>query len=70
MNHYIVPTLKLKPDLIVLHCGTNDLKSKQPEEISKNIIDLAKSVSQMSENTGVIVINSVNEIILKHVDIL
>lgn len=55
MNHYIVPTLKLKPDVVVLHCGTNDLKSKQPEEISENIIDLAKSVSQISESTGVII---------------
>ena len=55
MKHYIIPTLKLKPDTVVLHCGTNDLKFKQPEEISKGILDLAKTVSQMSESTGVII---------------
>ena len=55
MKSYVLPTIKQKPDLIILHCGTNDLKNKEPEEISKSIVSLAKSLSEASENTGVIV---------------
>uniref|UniRef100_A0A7M5X0H8 SGNH hydrolase-type esterase domain-containing protein n=1 Tax=Clytia hemisphaerica TaxID=252671 RepID=A0A7M5X0H8_9CNID len=55
MKHYVVPTLEQKPDLVILHCGTNDLRTKEPNEISKNIVDLARTVSEQSENTGVVV---------------
>ena len=38
MERYIIPTVELKPDAIVVHCGTNDLKrQKQPEEIAYEI---------------------------------
>lgn len=55
MQHYLKPTLEQKPDMLILHCGTNDLKSKEPEEITDNIIKLATSVSNESENTIVVV---------------
>lgn len=55
MKHYIIPTLKQKPDLVIIHCGTNDLKTKEPEEISKNVVALARSVNETNQNTGVIV---------------
>ena len=39
------PSQKFNPDLIILHIGTNDLKSiKSPEEISDDIIKLALHV--------------------------
>ena len=28
MHDYVKPSLKLKSDLFILHCGTNDLKSE------------------------------------------
>ena len=55
MKHYIRPTLDKKPDVMIIHCGTNDLKTKEPEEITENIVTLAKMVSEESENTSVIV---------------
>ena len=45
MHDYVNPTRKYKPDLYILHAGTNDLRSgKGPEKIANEIIDLAKSV--------------------------
>ena len=46
MIHYVKPSIAKKPERIILHCGTNDLKNvkKPAEEITNNIIDLAKEV--------------------------
>ena len=41
---YIQALLKLDPDRLIIHVGTNDLRSSQdPETITKNIIDIAKN---------------------------
>ena len=41
---YIKPTLKRNTGKVILHIGTNDLRStKEPLEIASNIIDLAKT---------------------------
>ena len=41
---YIQPPLKRDPDRVIIHVGTNDLRSSQdPVTIAKNIIDIAKS---------------------------
>ena len=47
---YIKPTLKNKPERIIIHCGTNDLKNSMPQSIAENILSLAKS-SQQDNNT-------------------
>ena len=45
MKHYVSPDLEKKPDLVILHTGTNDLKSdSSPEEIANEITSLALSV--------------------------
>ena len=45
MKSYSLPSIEKKPDMLILHCGTNDLKTKKSEvEISEEIISLAKSV--------------------------
>ena len=43
MRHYIQPTLDKSPEEIILHTGTNDLRSedKNTQEIANEIIDLA-----------------------------
>ena len=41
LEDYIKPTVKLVPKQIILHCGTNNLRSEEdPETIGKNIINL------------------------------
>ena len=47
MHDYVKPSLKLKSDLFILHCGTYDLKSeKSPEIIAKEILNLAAKMKQ------------------------
>ncbi len=54
MNSYVCPTIKKAPNRIILHCGTNDLRSKEsPWIIAENIIELAKQME--SRETEVIV---------------
>ena len=44
MKTYIQSPLMRDPDRVIIHVGTNDLRSSQaPETIAKNIIDIAKS---------------------------
>ena len=42
MKSYVIPTVEQKPDNIILHTGTNDLKNiDTPEEITMGILNLA-----------------------------
>ena len=42
MKSYVIPTKSFENDLIILHCGTNDLRSaKNPNDIAEEIIELA-----------------------------
>ena len=44
MESYIIPTLEQNPETIIIHSGTNDLKSDiSPEEIARDIIKLTTS---------------------------
>ena len=45
MKDYIKPTIARKPDMVILHTGTNDLKSNQnPSDIANEIINLTKDI--------------------------
>ena len=45
MRDYVKPTLRHNPDLIIVHVGTNDLKSEQTsEEIAVNVLNLVKEI--------------------------
>ena len=55
MAHHIRPCLVKKPDQIVLHVGTNDIRDKQPEEIVDGIIKIQKIIKKESPKTTVIV---------------
>eukprot|EP00112_Aurelia_sp_Birch-Aquarium-sp1_P020613 Seg5354.1 transcript_id=Seg5354.1/GoldUCD/mRNA.D3Y31 product="hypothetical protein" protein_id=Seg5354.1/GoldUCD/D3Y31 len=47
MEHYSKPPLERNSELVILHIGTNDIKSnKSPSEIASNIHDLAKKMEQ------------------------
>ena len=42
IKSYVIPTVEQKPDNIILHTGTNDLKTiDTPEEITMEILNLA-----------------------------
>jgi len=46
MKSHVIPTKEKNPDVIILHCGTNDLQKNQSiEEIGSNIISLTTSLS-------------------------
>ena len=46
MSHYIKPTLALKPKQVIIHIGTNDLKTKSTAEITRNLQNLGNQVKQ------------------------
>ena len=54
MKHYVSPDVEKKPDLLILHTSTNDLKSvSSPEEIANEIIALAISVKENGQQIAV-----------------
>lgn len=53
MKHYIVPTVDKKPDEIILHVGTNDLKDNQTTKIVQDIVALRNFATENSPNTKV-----------------
>ena len=47
MSTYVKPTLEEKPDTIILHMGTNDLRSEdEPDKIANDIVDVAVACKQ------------------------
>lgn len=49
MHHYAVPSLEYDPERVVLHIGTNELRSqKLPNEIAIEILDLAGTIKKES----------------------
>ena len=44
MKSYIQPTINNAPDRVCLPIGTNNLKSKAPNDIANTIVDLAKTI--------------------------
>ena len=52
MEHYVKPTLAHKPNIIVIHCGTNDLKKDvEPLSIATNIIRLIENANYQCPET-------------------
>eukprot|EP00112_Aurelia_sp_Birch-Aquarium-sp1_P020936 Seg551.3 transcript_id=Seg551.3/GoldUCD/mRNA.D3Y31 product="hypothetical protein" protein_id=Seg551.3/GoldUCD/D3Y31 len=46
MESYMVPTLNKKPEGLIILCGTNNLRSDEPEEIAKKIVNIAMEASR------------------------
>ena len=53
MESYIIPTLNRKPDGLIIHCGTNDLRDSEPTEIARKITKLAVNASKTVKNVAV-----------------
>ena len=49
MSHYVKPTLDKEPDHIILHAGTNNIGKLSPNEITDNIINLAREIESSTD---------------------
>ena len=49
MEHNVKPTMNRSPARIVVHVGTNDLQSRNPQQIADNIVDLARNIESNSK---------------------
>ena len=54
MKDYLKPNLELSPDQVILHVGTNDLKSKEPQQVAGSVVDLARQIENSSDATVII----------------
>ena len=57
MAHYIKPGLRRKPDKIIIHAGTNDLKSLSPKKIQKKITSICPSVQKDHQDTKIAILS-------------
>ena len=54
MKDYIKPTISRKSDMVILHTGTNDLKSNQnPLDIANEIVNLAKNIKNSGTEVSI-----------------
>ncbi|XP_048587463.1 uncharacterized protein LOC125570206 [Nematostella vectensis] len=54
MEHYVKPTLERNPTRIIIHVGTNDLRSLSPVQ-ADGIVDLAREIESTSTGTKVVI---------------
>ena len=50
MTDFVKPIIRKKPESVILHVGTNDLKSNPEAQIADNIIELANSIRNQQIN--------------------
>lgn len=53
MEDYLKPLLRKEPENLILHVGTNDLKTMEPAELANTIQSLAINVEENSPKTSV-----------------
>ena len=44
MSDYVMPSLRRKPTEVILHVGTNDVKTSEPREIAEGIVNLGLKI--------------------------
>ena len=54
INYHIIPILKKKPDVIILHVGTNDSVSRTSREILDDMLQLKSAITKTLPNFQVI----------------
>ena len=54
LKHYTKPTLATKPDAVITHVGTNDIKNSTPEKGVESMPDLGKDIKQDCGNIELI----------------
>ena len=53
MEDFLKPVLRKEPEQLILHVGTNDLKTQDPELIFQSIVSLQRQVEESSPNTNI-----------------
>ena len=53
MESYIIPTLKRNPDVLIIHCGTNDLRKENPGKIATKITRVALEAKKTVQKVAV-----------------
>ena len=48
MSDYIMPSLRRKPEEVILHVGTKNLKFSEPREIAEGIVNLGLKIQNHS----------------------
>ena len=61
MTDHVNPTLRLKPEMMILHCGTNDLTkiTDEPEKVADNVMNLALHCINSTEGKTSVVVSSI-----------
>ena len=54
INQHFIPILKKKPDIIILHVGTNGSFSRTPREILDHLLQLKSAIAKTLPNCQVI----------------
>jgi lysophospholipase L1-like esterase len=60
MSDYIKPVLRRKPDNIVLHVGTNDMKTRKATEIMNDIDNLCREIKEAAPGAELIISKLIN----------
>ena len=61
MHSYAIPTIEKKPNLIILHAGTNDLPSRRGDEEKSEVQiadEIIKLANEIKENSIEVIISS------------
>ena len=51
MIDFVRPFTRRKPDELILHIGTNDLKDEEPQQVAKKIVNLGLSIERETPST-------------------
>ena len=54
-SHFIKPLLKNNPTYVILHCGTNNLRSDTPEQIEEKLKKIETEIKNICPSTKVII---------------
>ena len=66
MRDYVMPTLRTRPEALILHCGTNNLKNENEERLTNKIIALAVDIKKRVPNVAVSGIVSRADLQMEH----
>lgn len=51
MIDFVRPFIRRKPDELILHIGTNDLKDEEPQQVAKKIVNLGLFIERKTPST-------------------
>lgn len=53
LEHYIKPTLKHKPDKIIIHAGTNNLRNDSPKQINSKLVKVISGIKTQQPSVNI-----------------